>query len=70
MTNDSMTNDSMTNDSRTPDFTLRFLSPPAEFSWRSRFLKFELKNSEWGGKVSEKGISQQRVKQHFSPGPL
>jgi hypothetical protein len=46
-----------------------FLSPPAEFSSRFLFLKFQLKNSEWGGKVLESGVSQREVKQPFSPCP-
>jgi hypothetical protein len=58
----------MTNDSMPHFFTLRFLSPSEEFSPLLPFLKFELKNSKWNGKVLKSGVSQLKAKQHFLRG--
>jgi len=64
-----MTNHSMINDSIARFFPLLFLSPPAEFPMRLTFLKFELKNFRWDGKVLVDRVSQSKVQQHFSPCP-
>jgi hypothetical protein len=59
----------MTNDPMPPVFASLFFSRAVEFSSRLAFLKFELKNLEWDGKVLKSGVSRLKVQQHVSPCP-